>query len=107
MHGDSNGAGLSIADVAAREYVELRVAERRGHAVVYAKGHEAIADLLALAGAQPTRESFAHAADAVLGEAHGHGHNDFKIDLARRAIVRALTQAAAGTPQSQSDKRVR
>ena len=26
-------------------------------------------------------------------------HNEFKIDLARRAIVRALTQAANGTPQ--------
>ena len=34
-------------------------------------------------------------------------HNAFKIDLARRAIVRALTQAAHGTPQSQSDKKVR
>ena len=36
----------------------------------------------------------------------GLGHNNFKIELARRAIVRALKQAAAGTPQSQSDKRV-
>ncbi|MDB5683372.1 MAG: hypothetical protein JWM75_1070, partial [Sphingomonas bacterium] len=26
--------------------------------------------------------------------------------LARKAIVRALAQAAAGTPQSQTDKRV-
>jgi xanthine dehydrogenase YagS FAD-binding subunit len=60
-----------------------------------------------LAGAPATRESFARAADAVLGEARGYGHNDFKIDLARRAIVRALTQAAAGTPQSQADKRIR
>ncbi len=34
-------------------------------------------------------------------------HNAFKIALARRAIVRALSQAAAGTPQSQSDKRIR
>ena len=33
-------------------------------------------------------------------------HNAFKIDLARRAIVRALTQAAAGTPQSQSNKKI-
>jgi len=43
-----------IAEVAAREDVELRVAERRGHAVAYAKGHEAIAGLLALAGAGDT-----------------------------------------------------
>ncbi len=40
-----------IADVAAREDVELRVAERRSHAIAYAKGGEAIADLLAVAGA--------------------------------------------------------
>jgi len=61
----------------------------------------------ALAGAPATRESFARAADVLLREARGHGHNDFKIDLARRGIVRALSQAAAGTPQSQADKRIR
>jgi cell division protein WhiA len=43
-----------IAEVAAREGVELAVAERRSHAVAYAKGHEPIADLLALAGAGDT-----------------------------------------------------
>ena len=40
-----------IADVAAHEEVRLAVAERRGHAVAYAKGHEAIGDILAVAGA--------------------------------------------------------
>ncbi len=40
-----------IAEVAAREDISLALAERRGHAVAYAKGHEAIYDLLALAGA--------------------------------------------------------
>jgi xanthine dehydrogenase YagS FAD-binding subunit len=59
-----------------------------------------------LKGAAATRESFQRAADTVLKGARGFGHNDFKIELARRAIVRALTQAARGTPQSQSDKRV-
>jgi len=44
-------AARFIADVAAREDVELLVAERRGHAIAYAKGGEAIADLLAVAGA--------------------------------------------------------
>jgi xanthine dehydrogenase YagS FAD-binding subunit len=61
----------------------------------------------ALHGAPPNREGFARAADALLREARGYGHNDFKINLARRAIVRALAQAAAGTPQSQADKRIR
>lgn len=51
--------------------------------------------------------SFMRTADLLLRDARGFGHNDFKIDLARRAIVRALTQAANGTPQSQSDKKIR
>jgi len=59
-----------------------------------------------LAGAPATRESFQRAAEIVLREARGFGHNDFKIELARRAVVRALTQAARGTPQSQADKRI-
>src|SRR5262249_12253353 len=61
----------------------------------------------ALQNAPATRESFTRAAEALLHDARGFGHNDFKIDLARRTVVRALTQAAAGTPQSQSDKRLR
>jgi len=43
-----------IAEAAAREGVALTVAERRTHAVAYAKGHEAIAGVLALAGAGDT-----------------------------------------------------
>ena len=44
------GAEL-LAEVARRDGVELRVAERRAHAIAYAKSGESIADLLALAGA--------------------------------------------------------
>ena len=43
-----------LAEVAASEGVTLQVAERRGHAVAYARGHEAIAGVLALAGAGDT-----------------------------------------------------
>lgn len=43
-----------IAEVAANEGVTLAVAERRSHAVAYAKGHETIEDVLALAGAGDT-----------------------------------------------------
>ena len=56
--------------------------------------------------APPSEAAFAQAADLVLRDAKGFGHNTFKIDLARRAIVRALTQAARGTPQSQSNKKI-
>ncbi len=60
----------------------------------------------ALRGQPPTEAAFAEAADLVLREATGFGHNSFKIDLARRTIVRALLQAARGTPQSQSSKKI-
>jgi xanthine dehydrogenase YagS FAD-binding subunit len=59
-----------------------------------------------LKGSPATRENFLRAANLVLREARGCGHNDFKIELARRAIVRTLTQAAQGSPQSQADKRI-
>jgi xanthine dehydrogenase YagS FAD-binding subunit len=61
----------------------------------------------ALRGQAANQASFARAADLLLREAKGFAHNTFKIDLARRAIVRALTQAAKATPQSQSDKKIR
>lgn len=51
--------------------------------------------------------AFEGVAETLLRDAKGFGHNGFKIDLARRAIVRALTQAARATPQSQSDKRIK
>ena len=60
----------------------------------------------ALRGRAASEAAFAQAADLVLREAKGFGHNTFKIDLARRAIVRALSQAARGTPQSQSNKKI-
>lgn len=59
-----------------------------------------------LDGAAPSDGKFAQVADALLDGARGQGGNDFKIELARRAIVRALSQAAAGTPQRQADKRI-
>ena len=52
-----------------------------------------------LAGAEASERSFAEAADAALAEARPSGDNAFKIELARRLIVRALTLAAAGTPE--------
>jgi len=60
-----------------------------------------------LRGQPANGANFERAADLVLREAKSFKQNAFKIDLARRVILRALTQAAAGTPQSQSDKRIR
>ncbi|CAL79359.1 Putative xanthine dehydrogenase (YagS-like), FAD binding subunit [Bradyrhizobium sp. ORS 278] len=61
----------------------------------------------ALRGQAPERVSFERAADILLQEARPHRHNAFKLPLARRAIVRTLTQAANGTPQIQSIKSIR
>ena len=52
----------------------------------------------ALAGARPEADAFRRAAEAALAEAKPSGDNGFKIELARRIVVRALTLAAAGTP---------
>ena len=59
-----------------------------------------------LEGKQVGPEAFEAVAARLLQGAQGYGENSFKIDLARRAIVRALSQAAAGTPQSVADKRI-
>jgi xanthine dehydrogenase YagS FAD-binding subunit len=61
----------------------------------------------ALQGQTADASAFERAAGVLLRDARGFGHNNFKIDLARRAIIRTLTQAARGTPQSQSDKRIK
>ena len=60
----------------------------------------------ALRGQPANATTFARAADMLLRDARGYGRNTFKIDLARRCITRALTQAARGTPQSQSSKKI-
>ena len=60
----------------------------------------------ALRGQPANAATFARAAVLLLLDAKGYAHNTFKIDLARRCIARALTQAERGTPQSQSSKKI-
>jgi xanthine dehydrogenase YagS FAD-binding subunit len=59
-----------------------------------------------LNGAAPSDGLFRQFAERLTEGAVGQGANDFKIELARRAIVRTLRQAAADKPQSHTDKRV-
>jgi xanthine dehydrogenase YagS FAD-binding subunit len=66
---------------------------------VAAKPWRARAAEAALAGAAPGPDVFRHAAEAALAEARPSGDNAFKIELARRIVVRSLTRAAAGTPE--------
>ncbi|EIG57312.1 xanthine dehydrogenase family protein subunit M [Bradyrhizobium sp. WSM1253] len=60
----------------------------------------------ALRGQAATPDHFSHAADLLLQGATARSHNGFKVELARRAIVRTLTQAANATPQSQAHKKI-
>jgi len=49
-----------------------------------------------LHGQPATRTRFEQVADALLQDAKGFGHNTFKIELAKLAVVRALSLAAFG-----------
>lgn len=57
-----------------------------------------------LVGHAPAQAHFAMAAEALLEGAQGQGGNEFKILLARRAIVRALERAVAGTHDNTSSE---
>lgn len=52
-----------------------------------------------LAGMPASQATFAKAAGLALADAVPSGDNAFKIELARRIVVRALSLAAAGTPE--------
>jgi xanthine dehydrogenase YagS FAD-binding subunit len=66
---------------------------------VAAKPWRARAAEVVLAGSAPGDVPFRRAAEAALADAKPSGDNRFKIELARRIIVRALALAAAGTPE--------
>jgi xanthine dehydrogenase YagS FAD-binding subunit len=66
---------------------------------VAAKPWRARAAEAALADVRPNAEVFRRAAELALAEARPSGDNAFKIELARRIVVRALALAAAGTPE--------
>ena len=46
----------------------------------------------AMAGAKATAETFRRAAEEELADARGRGHNDFKIELAKRTIVSVFSE---------------
>ncbi|AKJ31796.1 FAD binding domain-containing protein [Caldimonas brevitalea] len=56
-----------------------------------------------LVGRVPDQAAAQEAAALLLAGARGQGHNDFKIELARRAVVRALARAAAAGAGEQND----
>jgi xanthine dehydrogenase YagS FAD-binding subunit len=79
-HGRIRNARLALGGVAAKPW-RARAAEDT------------------LSGATPGQDVFRRAAEAALAEAKPSGDNQFKIELAQRILVRALTLAATGTPE--------
>ena len=55
-----------------------------------------------LVGKTATKHNFLPVAEALMQGAQGYGHNDFKIELAKRAVVRALQLATKGTASVRS-----
>ena len=53
----------------------------------------------AMKGQPATVETFRRAAESAMADAKPSGDNSYKIELARRIAVRALTLALAGTPE--------
>ena len=84
-----------LAEIAAREGIELQVAERDRHAVAYAKGGEAVAGLLALTGASEVALILAER--SVIGEARASANRLANADQANiaRASRAALAQLQA------------
>jgi xanthine dehydrogenase YagS FAD-binding subunit len=49
-----------------------------------------------LTGKPPHRDVFWAAAEKALEGANGYGHNDFKIEMAKRSVVRAFGELSGG-----------
>ena len=97
---DRTSYALALASVSAGLVIEGGVIKEARLALggVAPKPWRARAAEAELAGARTETAAFRRAADAALADAQPSGDNAFKIELARRIIVRALTLAAAGTP---------
>jgi xanthine dehydrogenase YagS FAD-binding subunit len=97
---------VSVAAALALDRETIKEARLALGGVAHKPWRDAAAEA-ALRGQPANQATFSQAADVLLRDARGLAHNTFKIELARRGTVRALTQAAQATPQSQSDKKIR
>jgi xanthine dehydrogenase YagS FAD-binding subunit len=94
---------FAFALVSAAAALELDGAQIRSARLalggVAAKPWRARAAEETLAGADADERAFRRAAEVALAEARPSGDNAFKIELAKRIVVRALTLALARTPE--------
>jgi xanthine dehydrogenase YagS FAD-binding subunit len=84
---------VSVAVVVARDDDRMRTARVAFGGVSYKPWRSAEAEA-ALVGSTVTRASFDAAGVAAFRDAHGYGHNDFKIPLACRTLRATLADAA-------------
>ena len=97
----------AIAEIAAREDVELRVHDRGRHAIAYAKAVETIADALALAGASDAALSLDERAvvSAARSDANRLANADHaNLVRASRAAATQLTAIRALTESGELDR---
>ena len=84
---------ISVAAVIERKDERIHTARVAFGGISYKPWRSAEAEG-ALVGAPVTHASFNAAGVVALSDAHGYGHNDFKIPLARRTLRAALADAA-------------
>jgi xanthine dehydrogenase YagS FAD-binding subunit len=84
---------VSVAAVVAAEQGTINAARVAFGGVAH-KPWRSVEAEAALAGRPATMASFQVAAEAAMAHAVGRGHNDFKIELAKRTLCRTLAQAA-------------
>ena len=91
---------ISVAVIIATDRETITTARVAFGAVAH-KPWRSIDAEAALKGRPPTLASYKAAADAAMRDAVGRGHNDFKIELAKRTLCRTLadvTQISIGRP---------
>jgi len=84
---------VSVAAIVERSNGRIR-ASRIAMGGVAPKPWRATEAEAALAGDPPNDRAFTNAAETALRGARGYGHNDFKIELAKRTLRRTLADAA-------------
>ncbi len=97
---DRTSYAFAVVSVAAALRIDHgRIAEARlALGGVALKPWRARAAEAVLVGREVGRAAFAEAAALALRDARPSGENDFKIELARRLVVRGFERAAAGSP---------
>lgn len=86
---------VSVAVIVAAERGTIASARVAFGGVAHKPWRSAAAEA-ALAGRPATMTSYRAAAEAAMQGAVGRGHNDFKIELAKRTLCRTLANAAGG-----------